>query len=285
MKVLVTGASGQLGHDVCAELARRGIEYVGTSSANLDVTDSVVVREAVGRYRPDVVIHCAAYTKVDRAEDEPDKCWAVNADGTKNIALACWETGAKLLYISTDYVFPGDGERPYKPNDPVGPLGVYGMSKLGGELAVQSLLDRYFIVRTSWVFGIEGSNFVRTMLRLSESRDEVSVVCDQVGSPTYTADLAPLLCDMAATEEYGIYHAANEGECSWAEFAEEIFRLTGKNVAVSPIPTSGYPTRAVRPLNSRMDKSRLSERGFHRLPTWQGALARFLLCITESGVA
>ena len=284
MKVLVTGASGQLGHDVCGELARRGVEHTGTSSADLDVTDAEAVSEAVRSYGPDAVIHCAAYTKVDRAEDEPDRCWAVNGDGTKNIALACRETGAKLLYISTDYVFPGDGERPYEPGDPVGPLGAYGASKLAGELAVRTLLEKYFIVRISWVFGMNGANFVKTMLRLSESRDEVSVVCDQVGSPTYTADLAGLLCDIAATEKYGVYQATNEGFCSWAAFAEEIFRLAGKDMTVHHIPTEKYPTRAVRPLNSRMDKSRLSEAGFRRLPAWQDALARFLRCITESDI-
>ena len=276
MKVLVTGESGQLGHDVCAELARRGIEHKGTSSADLDVTDGAAVSEAVLRYSPDAVIHCAAYTKVDRAEDEPDRCWAVNADGTKNIALACRETGAKLLYISTDYVFPGDGEQPYEPEDPVGPLGVYGMSKLAGELAVRTLLEKYFIVRISWVFGMNGSNFVKTMLRLAVSRDEVSGVCDQVGSPTYTADLAPLLCDMVLTESYGIYHATNEDDCSWAGFAEEIFRLAGKDTNVRPIPTSEYPTRAVRPLNSRMSKDKLSEEGLRRLPDWKDALERYI---------
>ncbi len=276
MKVLVTGASGQLGHDVCAELARRGIEHMGTSSADLDVTDAPAVHEAVLRYDPDAVIHCAAYTKVDRAEDEPDKCWAVNADGTKNIALACREIGAKLIYISTDYVFPGDGERPYEPGDPVGPLGVYGESKLAGELAVRTLLEKYFIVRISWVFGTNGSNFVKTMLRLSENRDEVSVVCDQVGSPTYTADLAGLLCDMVITEKYGVYHATNEGTCSWAEFAAEIFRLAGRDTTVRTIPTCEYPTLAARPLNSRMGKDKLEQAGFQRLPAWQDALARYI---------
>ena len=276
MKVLVTGASGQLGHDVCAVLARRGIEHMGTSSADLDVTDAPAVHEAVLRYDPDAVIHCAAYTKVDRAEDEPDKCWAVNADGTKNIALACREIGAKLIYISTDYVFPGDGERPYEPGDPVGPLGVYGESKLAGELAVRTLLEKYFIVRISWVFGTNGSNFVKTMLRLSENRDEVSVVCDQVGSPTYTADLAGLLCDMVITEKYGVYHATNEGTCSWAEFAAEIFRLAGRDTTVRTIPTCEYPTLAARPLNSRMGKDKLEQAGFQRLPAWQDALARYI---------
>lgn len=276
MKVLVTGASGQLGLDVCAELARRVIEHKGTSSADLDVTDGAAVQEAVRSYGPDAVIHCAAYTKVDRAEDEPDKCWAVNADGTKNIALACRETGAKLLYISTDYVFPGNGERPYEPSDPVGPLGVYGESKLAGELAVRTLLEKYFIVRISWVFGMNGSNFVKTMLRLAESRDEVNVVCDQIGSPTYTADLAPLLCDMVLTEKYGIYQATNEGECSWAEFAAEIFQDAGYSTKVKPIPTSEYPTRAVRPLNSRMSRDKLETVGFHRLPAWKDALERYI---------
>jgi len=181
-----------------------------------------------------------------------------------------------MLYISTDYVFPGTGERFYKPDDPTGPLGVYGQTKLEGELAVRELLDCFFIVRISWVFGLNGNNFVKTMLRLAETKTEVNVVCDQVGSPTYTADLAPLLCDMIMTEKYGVYHASNEGVCSWAEFAREIFRLAGKDVKVNAIPTSEYPTRAVRPLNSRMSKDKLERMGFYRLPPWQDALGRYL---------
>ena len=219
---------------------------------------------------------CSAWTAVDRAEDELEKVRAVNAEGSRNIASVCKEIGAKLVYISTDYVFPGTGERFYEPDDPTGPLGAYGVTKLEGEQAVQALLERYFIVRVSWVFGKNGNNFVRTMLRLAETKSELNVVCDQIGSPTYTADLAPLLCDMVVTNKYGIYHATNEGICSWAEFAEEIFRLAGKDVKVNPVPTSEYPTRAARPLNSRMSKAKLEEMGFSRLPDWHNALARYL---------
>lgn len=280
MRILVTGASGQLGYDVERELERRGIEHLGTSSRELDITDRAAVEHLMQSYRPDAVVHCAAYTKVDLAEDEPERCWAVNADGTRNMAAACRKTGAKLLYISTDYVFPGTGERSYETGDPTGPVNTYGRSKLAGELAVQSLLEKYFIVRISWVFGKNGNNFVKTMLRLAESKAELSVVCDQIGSPTYTADLAPLLCDMVQTERYGVYHAANEGTCAWSEFAEAIFELAGRQVAVHPIPTSAYPTRAARPLNSRMSKECLHSNGFQELPEWKNALARYLKEIT-----
>lgn len=281
MRILVTGASGQLGYDVERELERRGIEHLGTSSRELDITDREAVEHLMQSYRPDAVIHCAAYTKVDLAEDEPERCWAVNADGTRNLAAACREIGAKMLYISTDYVFPGTGERSYETGDPTGPVNTYGRSKLAGELAVQSLLEKYFIVRISWVFGKNGNNFVKTMLRLAETRTELSVVCDQIGSPTYTADLAPLLCGMVQTERYGVYHATNEGTCAWSEFAEAIFALAGRQVAVHPIPTSAYPTRAARPLNSRMSKERLRDNGFQELPEWKNALARYLKEITE----
>ena len=281
MRILVTGASGQLGYDVERELERRGIEHLGTSSRELDITDREAVERLMAAYRPDAAIHCAAYTKVDLAEDEPERCWAVNADGTRNMAAACRKTGAKLLYISTDYVFPGAGERSYETGDPTGPVNTYGRSKLAGELAVQSLLEKYFIVRISWVFGKNGNNFVKTMLRLAETKAELSVVCDQIGSPTYTADLAPLLCDMVQTERYGVYHATNEGTCAWSEFAEAIFELAGRQVVVHPIPTSAYPTRAVRPLNSRMSKERLHSNGFQELPAWKNALARYLKEITE----
>ena len=280
MRILVTGASGQLGYDVERELERRGIEHLGTSSRELDITDREAVERLMATYRPDAAIHCAAYTKVDLAEDEPERCWAVNADGTRNLAAACRKTGAKMLYISTDYVFPGTGERSYETGDPTGPVNTYGRSKLAGELAVQSLLEKYFIVRISWVFGKNGNNFVKTMLRLAETKADLSVVCDQIGSPTYTADLAPLLCDMVQTERYGVYHATNEGPCAWSEFAEAIFELAGRQVVVHPIPTSAYPTRAVRPLNSRMSKECLHSNGFQELPEWKNALARYLKEIT-----
>lgn len=276
MKVLVTGVGGQLGCDVCKALAARGVEHRGVDIQDFDITDAAATWTYIAEYGPDAVIHCSAWTAVDRAEEESEQCRAVNVDGTRNIAAACKVIGAKMLYISTDYVFSGIGERFYEPEDPTGPLSVYGETKLGGELAVRELLDRWFIVRISWVFGKNGKNFVRTMLGLAETRAEVNVVCDQVGSPTYTVDLAPLLCDMIVTDKYGVYHATNEGVCSWAEFAREIFRLAGKNVRVNAIPSSEYPARAVRPLNSRMSKDKLERMGFGRLPTWQDALRRYL---------
>lgn len=276
MRILVTGVGGQLGYDVCRVLAARNIEHKGVDIADFDITDGKATHDYITAYHPDAVIHCSAWTAVDRAEDELEKVRAVNTEGPRNIAAACKEIGAKMLYISTDYVFPGTGERFYEPEDPTGPLGAYGETKLGGEKAVRELLEKYFIVRVSWVFGKNGNNFVKTMLRLAETKGELNVVCDQVGSPTYTADLAPLLCDMIMTDKYGVYHATNEGVCSWAEFAQEIFRLAGKDVEVHPVPTSEYPTRAVRPLNSRMSKDKLEKMGFARLPHWNDALARYI---------
>ena len=282
MKILVTGVHGQLGYDVCRVLSRRGINYRGVVRDDFDLTDFETTYSYVERYAPDAVIHCSAWTAVDQAEDELSAATAVNVGGTRAIAEACRALDAKMIYISTDYVFHGDGERFYEPDDPTGPLGVYGSTKLGGEKAVQGLLNKYFIVRTSWVFGINGSNFVKTMLRLAETRTEVNVICDQTGSPTYTADLALLLCDMVMTEKYGIYHATNEGICSWADFAEEIFRVAGKKVKVNRILTSEYPTRAVRPHNSRLDKSKLEQMGFRRLPPWQDALKRYWKELSET---
>ena len=276
MKILVTGVGGQLGYDVCKVLTARNIEHKGVDIADFDITDAKAAREYITQYHPDAVIHCSAWTAVDKAEDEIGKVRMVNTEGPRNIAAACKEIGAKMLYISTDYVFPGTGERFYEPEDPTGPLGAYGETKLGGEKAVQELLEKYFIVRISWVFGNNGNNFVRTMLRLAETTAALNVVCDQIGSPTYTADLAPLLCDMIVTEKYGVYHATNEGVCTWAEFAQEIFRLAGKTVKVNPVPTSEYPTRAARPLNSRMSKDKLEKMGFSRLPDWHDALARYI---------
>lgn len=276
MKILVTGVGGQLGYDVCKVLDARHIKNKGVDLVDFDITDAEATRKYILCYHPDAVIHCSAWTAVDKAEDELDTVRAVNTEGPRNIAAACKEIGAKMLYLSTDYVFPGTGDRFYEPEDPTGPLGAYGATKLEGELAVKELLDHYFIVRISWVFGKNGNNFVKTMLRLAETRDELNVVCDQNGSPTYTADLAPLLCDMIMTDKYGTYHATNEGICSWAEFAEEIFRLAGKQVKVNYIPTSEYPTRAVRPLNSRMSKAKLEQAGFERLPHWKDALKRYL---------
>ena len=276
MKILVTGIGGQLGYDVCKVLDARHIENKGVDIADFDITDAEATRNYIVGYHPDAVIHCSAWTAVDKAEDELDTVRAVNTEGSSNVAAACKEIGAKMLYLSTDYVFPGTGDHFYEPEDPTGPLGAYGATKLGGELAVKGLLERYFIVRISWVFGKNGNNFIKTMLRLAESKSELNVVCDQIGSPTYTADLAPLLCDIIMTDKYGTYHATNEGICSWAEFAEEIFRLTKKNVKINPIPTREYPTRAVRPLNSRMSKDKLEQAGFTRLPHWKDALQRYL---------
>lgn len=276
MKVLVTGVKGQLGYDVCKVLTERGVENIGVDIEDFDITDKAAVETYIKKYGPDAVIHCSAWTAVDAAEDVPEKVEAVNVDGPRNIAQVCKDLGAKMVYISTDYVFPGDGERFYEVDDQTGPTSVYGKTKLGGELAVKETLDNHFIVRISWVFGKNGKNFVRTMLNLAETRTELGVVCDQIGSPTYTADLAPLLCDMIKTEKYGTYHATNEGICSWAEFAEEIFRLAGKDMKVNHILSKDYPAKATRPLNSRMSKQKLDDAGFRRLPTWQDALARYI---------
>lgn len=276
MKVFITGVSGQLGHDVAEVLAARGVEHVGVSSKELNICDRDAVFAALSEYKPDAVIHCAAYTKVDLAESEPEKCWSVNVDGTRSIAEACRALDAKMVYISTDYVFPGDGDRPYEVDDPTRPLNTYGRTKLAGELAVRSMTDKHFIVRTSWVIGANGSNFVKTMLRLAETHDELNVVCDQVGSPTFTADLALLLCDIIMTEKYGVYHATNEGTCSWAELAEEVFRLAGKKVRVNHVTTEEYGAKAWRPKNSRLSKGKLDKNGFNRLPEWDVTLAEYV---------
>ena len=276
MKILVTGVKGQLGYDVVKELNKRNIPCKGIDIDDLDITDRGAVLSFIRAENPTAVIHCAAYTAVDKAEDDRDKCYAVNVGGTENIALACKEIDAEMMYFSTDYVFPGDGEAEYDVNDEKGPKGVYGRTKLEGEYKVLENVDKHYIVRISWVFGINGANFIRTMLRLSETRTELNVVCDQIGSPTYTADLAPLVCDMIESRKYGIYHATNEGFCSWADFAGAIFEKAGKNVTVHPIPTSEYPAKAARPLNSRLSKKSLDEGGFKRLPDWESALGRYL---------
>lgn len=277
MKVLVTGITGQLGFDVMRELARCNIEAEGASRKDFSLTDHESAQKFIEYMKPDTVVHCAAYTAVDKAEDEPGVARAVNADATQNIAAVCKKIGAKLIYISTDYVFPGDGEIFYEPPMPKGPKNVYGESKLLGEEAVMNELDEWFIVRISWVFGVNGKNFVRTMLNLGETRSELNVVADQIGSPTYTRDLAKLLVEMAQSDKYGVYHATNEGICSWAEFATEIFRQSGKNVKVNPVPSEAYPTKAVRPKNSRLSKNCLDAAGFARLPNWKDALGRYLI--------
>lgn len=276
MKILATGVGGQLGHDVIKVLKARGIECLGADIGDFDITVPEAVSEFIAGYGPDAVIHCSAYTAVDKAEDDAELCRKVNVEGPRNIAKICRKIGAKMLYLSTDYVFPGTGATAYEVDDPKGPQSVYGGTKLGGEEAVRELLKKYFIVRISWVFGKNGNNFVKTMLRIGKEHEEVRVVDDQIGSPTYTADLAPLLCDMIATEQYGTYHATNEGYCSWAEFAAEIFRQAGYPTKVIPIPTSAYPAKAKRPFNSRLSKKSLDEAGFARLPDWRDALRRYL---------
>ena len=276
MKFLVTGVGGQLGYDVIKELKKRNIECIGVDKAEFDITDFEATHKFITDYMPDAVIHCSAYTAVDKAEDESKLCHLVNAVGTENIAKICKDIDAKMVYISTDYVFDGTKEGFYEVDDTPNPINVYGKTKLEGEKVVQEILDKYFIVRISWVFGINGNNFVKTMLRLGKERSELNIVADQVGSPTYTADLAPLLVDMIQTDKYGIYHATNEGECSWAEFAEEIFKVAGMHVKVNHITAAKYPTKARRPMNSRLDKQKLRESGLNLLPRWKETLYGFI---------
>ncbi len=308
MKILVTGVAGQLGHDVMNELAARGLEGVGSDIADrysgvddgsavigmpyvkMDITDASEVSRVIGEVHPDAVIHCAAWTAVDAAEDEDkrEKVRAINVDGTKNIAVACADAGAKMMYISTDYVFDGQGETPWQPDDKnYAPLNVYGETKLGGEQAVANALDNFFIVRIAWVFGLNGNNFIKTMIKIGENHDELRVVDDQIGTPTYTLDLARLLVDMIVTEKYGYYHATNEGGyISWCDFATEIFRqmaARGKeaydenHLRVHGVTTEEYGiSKAKRPFNSRLDKSKLAEQGFTPLPDWKDAVARYL---------
>lgn len=283
MKVLVTGARGQLGFDVVQELMRCGILAVGVDMEEMDITDADAVDLVVKDSGADAVIHCAAYTAVDAAQENASLCQRVNRDGTKNIAMACLKYGKKMLYISTDYVFDGEGEKPWEPEDHANPVNVYGRTKYEGELAVRETLEAYFIVRVSWVFGLHGKNFVKTMLRLSGERECLHVVDDQFGSPTYTRDLAVLLVDMVRTEKYGVYHATNEGICSWYEFACEIFRQAGKVVQVEAVPSDAFPVRAKRPHNSRMDKGKLIKEGFFLLPRWEDALSRYFLELREAG--
>jgi dTDP-4-dehydrorhamnose reductase len=276
MKVLVTGVTGQLGYDVARELEKRHIEYKGTGSREMDISDTAAVERVIKDYHPDAIIHCGAYTAVDKAEDDYGRAMDVNAKGTLAIAKAAKEIDAKMLYISTDYVFNGQGTEPFTVDAATAPLNVYGLTKLFGEEAVQMELSKYFIVRISWVFGKNGNNFIKTMLRLGQTHEELTVVSDQWGSPTYTADLAPLLCDMISTDAYGIYHATNEGITNWAEFAAYIMEQAHLPCKVRPIPSSDYPTKAVRPLNSRLDKSSLDKAGFSKLPDWKDALRRYL---------
>ncbi len=299
MKVFVTGVNGQLGHDVMNELAKRGYEGVGSditaeyagSADNtavctlpfvqLDITDAKAVDKVISEVNPDAVIHCAAWTAVDLAEDEDkaDKVHAINATGTQNIADVCKKLDCKMTYISTDYVFNGKGTTPWKPDcKDYAPLNVYGRTKLEGELAVANTLEKYFIVRIAWVFGLNGKNFIKTMLNVGKTHDTVRVVSDQIGTPTYTYDLARLLVDMNETDKYGYYHATNEGGyISWYDFTVEIYKQAGMDTRVIPVTTEEYGlSKAARPFNSRLDKSKLVENGFTPLPTWQDALGRFL---------
>ena len=275
MKVLVTGVKGQLGYDIVKECQSRGIEAIGVDIDEMDITNSEQVRTVITDSKVDAVVHCAAWTAVDKAEDEVELCRKVNKNGTENIANVCEELDIPMMYFSTDYVFNGLGDNEWKEYDHREPLNVYGVTKYEGELAVEKL-DKHFIVRISWVFGVNGNNFIKTMLRLGRERGEVSVVNDQIGSPTYTYDLAKLCVDMIISDKYGTYHATNEGLCSWYEFACEIFRQAGLDVKVNPVDSTAFPVKATRPKNSRMSKDMLDKNGFNRLPTWQDALGRYL---------
>ena len=281
MKVLVTGVKGQLGYDVANELTNCGHEAIGVDIAEMDITDKVSVDTVISRVHPEAVIHCAAWTTVDAAEDEENipKVRAVNVMGTQYIADACKKIDAKMMYISTDYVFDGQGTTPWQPDcKDYKPLNVYGQTKLEGEFAVANTLDKYFIVRIAWVFGVNGKNFIKTMLNVGKTHDTVRVVNDQIGTPTYTYDLARLLVDMIETDKYGYYHATNEGGyISWYDFTKAIYRQAGYNTKVVPVTTAEYGlSKAARPFNSRLDKSKLVENGFKLLPAWQDALARYL---------
>lgn len=276
MKVFVTGVKGQLGFDVVNELKKRDIEVIGVDIDEMDITNAVQVKRMITEIKPDAVIHCAAYTAVDAAEDNVEVCRKVNAEGTQNIAKVCEKLDIKMMYISTDYVFNGQGTRSWEPDDEREPLNVYGQTKYEGELAVEQHVKKFFTVRIAWVFGVNGKNFIKTMLNLGKTHDKLTVVNDQTGSPTYTYDLARLLVDMIQTEKYGRYHATNEGLCTWYEFACEIFQQAGMKVEVTPVTSDEYPSKAKRPGNSRMSKEKLKENGFEPLPAWQDALSRYL---------
>lgn len=276
IKVLVTGANGQLGYDLAKSLKKRHIDVVESTRKDFDITDKENTKEFVLRANPDVIIHCAAYTAVDQAEDEKELCYSVNVDGTRNVAEAAKEVNAKLVYVSTDYVFDGTGKDPYPENKNTNPVNYYGYTKEQGEKIVRELIDKYFIVRTSWLYGSNGTNFVKTMMRLTETRREISVVSDQVGAPTYTKDLANFITDLIQTDKFGVYHGVNEGYCSWYEFAKAIFEKTKTQITTNPVETSGYPTKAKRPLNSRLSKDNTDKAGVERLAHWDEALSRFL---------
>lgn len=280
-KIIVTGVKGQLGFDVVKELQTRGYKNVlGIDIAELDITNKEAVDKFIGDYKPAAVFHNAAWTAVDKAEQFIDKVYEVNSNGPKYIAEACKKIGATMFYISTDYVFDGKGNKPFEVNDPKAGLSIYGKSKALGEDYVIQTLDNYFIIRISWVFGINGNNYIKTMLKLAETHDELNIIDDQIGSPTYTADLSRLMVDMLESDKYGIYHATNEGFCSWADFSEYIFKCANKNVKINRVTTEEYkklvPNQADRPLNSRMSKASLDKAGFKRLPSWQDATKRFI---------
>ncbi len=276
MKVLVTGAKGLLGSEVVKRLAAMGIEHRGVDIEDFDLLNLGDTESFLDSFMPHAVINCAAYTAVDKAEEDRDLCFAVNVTAVKNLALACKKAGSALIHISTDYVFDGTGDTPFEVADKTAPLNYYGYTKELGEREVRSILDRHFIVRTSWIFGPGKGNFVTTMLNLAKKGNEIRVVNDQTGSPTYTIDLARMLCDMALTDKYGTYHATNEGFCTWFEFAREIFRQAGVEAKVVPVTTEEFVTKAVRPKNSRLSKESLKRAGFELLPPWQDALARYL---------
>ena len=282
MKYLVTGTTGQLGYDVVRELEKRGYNNIFKASLeNMDLTNEQQVKEVIKHEYPDVVIHCAAYTNVDGAEEDKDNCMLINATATKWIAEICKEIDSKLIYISTDYVFDGSKDGIYEPSDKKHPLNIYGKSKSEGE-EYALLNSKTFVVRTSWVYGINGKSFVKTMLRLASTKTEISVVNDQIGSPTYTKDLAKLLVDMSLTDKYGVYHATNEGFCSWYEFAKKIFELTNTNILLNSIPTDEYPQKAKRPKNSRLSKECLVKNGFEKLSNWEIAIQEYLVELQNS---
>lgn len=284
MKVLVTGYNGQLGYDVVKRLEKLNIEHLGVTRKDFDLTNETDVKRFIRSYKPNVVVHCAAYTAVDKAEDERELCYDINVNGTRYIAEICKEIDAKMVYISTDYVFDGEGTKPFTENYIANPVNYYGKTKHEGELEVQEILKKYFIVRISWVFGRNGNNFVKTMLRLGKERDEISVVADQIGSPTYTYDLAKLIIVMIQTDRYGIYHGTNEGYCSWYEFACEIFKQAGLDVKVNPIKTEDYPTKARRPKNSRLRMDKVYFFATDNMRNWRYALKQFLSEIDVSEV-
>jgi len=276
MRVVVTGAEGQLGQDVVLELTRKKHEAIGTDREKLDITKEADVFAFIGEVKPDVILHCAAYTNVDAAEENEELAYQINALGTEYLAKAAQQIGAKMLYVSTDYVFNGTATEPYEVDQQTKPLGAYGRTKLAGEELLQKNLKEFFIVRTAWVFGVHGHNFVKTMIRLGEERGEVGVVHDQVGSPTYTVDLAKFMVELMETEQYGIYHATNSGVCSWYEFAVEIFKQAGMNVTVNPLTSDQFPRPAARPEYSVLSKKKIEEKGLIPLRDWKEALSAYL---------